>query len=52
MKLPVGVTPFFSSMVGVGQGCNLSPMLFKLFVDDIFDLFDNAKCDQLNYIPN
>ena len=35
----------FSSLVGVRQSCSLSPMLFNLFVDDIFDLFDNAKCD-------
>ena len=27
------------------EGCHLSPMLFNLLVDDIFDLFDNAKCD-------
>ena len=45
VKLPNRVTPYFSSLVGAQQSCDLSPMLFNLFVNDIFDLSDNAKCD-------
>ena len=36
VKLSDGVTPFFDSLLGVMQGCNLSPLLFSLSVNDIF----------------
>lgn len=43
VKLEKGSTPFFKSHVGVKQGCNLSPTLFNMFINDIPNLF-NSSC--------
>jgi hypothetical protein len=40
VKLEEGYTTFFRSHVGVKQGCNLSPTLFNLFINDLPDIFD------------
>ena len=47
VKLSEGVTPFFESLLGVRKGCNLSPLLFNLFVNDIFQELKNNSCEPI-----
>ena len=48
VKLSNGITSFFSSVVSVKQGCNLSPLLFNIFLNDIFDIFYGKECYPVN----
>ena len=43
VRLSNGITDLFLSKIGVRQGCNLSPILFNLFTNDIVDSVGNGQ---------
>lgn len=49
IKLESGLTEAFNGTVGVKQGCVLSPTLFKLYVNDLPDIF-NEKCSPVSML--
>ena len=42
IRLPRGTINFFTSNIGLKQVCNLSPILFNLFIGDILEIFDQT----------
>ena len=52
VKFSNGIIPFFSSLVSLRQGYNLSLLLFDIFVTDIFDVLMGKSVVLLIYITN
>ena len=45
IQLQGGVSTTFNSLVGLKQGCNLSPLLFNLYINDIVSKINTSNRD-------
>ena len=47
-KLCIKITKYFKITVGTRQGCNLSPTLFNLFINDLPQIIGKGDCDPMS----
>ena len=45
VQLP-DISEFFPSGIGLRQGCNIGPILFNLFINEINSIFDETYCQE------
>ena len=45
VKINGTFSPFFDIKLGTRQGCNLSPMLFDIYINDLSRILQHNKCD-------
>ena len=48
LKRTEGITDYFTINRGGRQGSSLIPTLFKMYINDMTELFINSKCDPLS----
>ena len=48
LKRTEGIIDDFTINRGVRQDASLSPTLFKIYINDMTELFINSKCDPLS----
>ena len=49
VQLQNGLTRAFPTTIRLKQWCNLSPILFNLFINDINNIFDEISCQPAQF---